>query len=65
MTTTEDVARRYFSVVADLGSTVDELRAIIAPDAVFTELPNPIAPNGHVRTIDETRPRSSRTWAGS
>ncbi|WP_344091314.1 nuclear transport factor 2 family protein [Microbacterium deminutum] len=54
MTSTEDVVRRYFSVVADLGSTADDLREVVASDAVFTELPNPISPNGHVRTLDET-----------
>ncbi|GAA1986919.1 nuclear transport factor 2 family protein [Microbacterium pumilum] len=54
MTSTEDVVRRYFSLVADLDSSADELREVVTPDAVFTELPNPISPNGHTRTIDET-----------
>lgn len=51
---TESTVRRYFQVVADLDSTEDELRGILHPDAVLRELPNPIAPNGHVRTVDET-----------
>lgn len=54
MASTEDVVRRYFAIVADLGSTAEDLRAILEPDAVFTELPNPISPHGHVRTVDET-----------
>ncbi|MFH8251012.1 nuclear transport factor 2 family protein [Microbacterium sp. B2969] len=54
MTSTEDVVRRYFAIVADLSSSTDELRGILDPSAVFTELPNPISPSGHVRTVDET-----------
>lgn len=51
---TEDVIRRYFAVVADLGSTVGDLRSLLASDAVFVELPNPISPTGHTRTRDQT-----------
>ncbi|WP_442575280.1 nuclear transport factor 2 family protein [Microbacterium sp. F51-2R] len=54
MATTEEVVRRYFAIVADLSSTAHELRAVLAPDAVFTELPNPISPRGHTRSVDET-----------
>ena len=54
MSTTEDIVRRYFAIVADLGSSVEDLRAIVEPDAVFTERPNPISPSGHMRTLDET-----------
>lgn len=54
MATTEDVIRRYFAIVADLGSSAADLRAVLTPDAVLTELPNPISPNGHVRLVDET-----------
>ena len=54
MATTEEVVRRYFAIVADLSSTADELRAVLAPDAVLTELPNPISPRGHTRSVDET-----------
>ena len=50
----EDVVRRYFTVVADLASTEDDLRALLAPDAVFVEHPNPISPRGNRRTTDET-----------
>jgi ketosteroid isomerase-like protein len=54
MTTPEDVVRRYFSIVGDLSSTSDDLRDILDPGAVFTELPNPISPKGHVRSVDDT-----------
>ncbi|QIG38106.1 nuclear transport factor 2 family protein [Microbacterium sp. 4R-513] len=54
MATTEEVVRRYFAIVADLTSTAEDLREVIALDAVFTELPNPISPEGHVRSVDET-----------
>jgi ketosteroid isomerase-like protein len=49
----EDVVRRYFAVVADLESSDDDLREVVAPDAIFVEQPNPISPNGHRRTADE------------
>ncbi|MDZ8160488.1 nuclear transport factor 2 family protein [Microbacterium aquimaris] len=48
------VIARYFDVVGDLASTEADLRAILHPDAVFRELPNPISPHGHERTVDET-----------
>lgn len=51
---TESLVRRYFQVVADLSSTEDDLRGVLHPDAVLRELPNPIAPTGHTRTVDET-----------
>lgn len=50
----EDVVRHYFAVVADLDSTEDDLRSVLAPDAELVEWPNPISPNGHRRTADET-----------
>jgi ketosteroid isomerase-like protein len=50
----EDVVRRYFAVVADLASTEDDLRALLAPDAELVEWPNSISPSGHRRTADET-----------
>ncbi|MFC6325169.1 nuclear transport factor 2 family protein [Microbacterium koreense] len=46
--------RAYFATVADLDSTEAELRALLDPDATFRELPNAIAPNGHVRDVEET-----------
>jgi ketosteroid isomerase-like protein len=49
----EDVVRRYFAVVADLDSTDDDLREVVAPDAIFVEQPNPISPHGHRRTADD------------
>ena len=54
MTTTEDVVRRYFSVVADLGSTADDLDQLLHPDAVFIERPNAIAPTGNERDVAAT-----------
>ncbi|QPE05551.1 nuclear transport factor 2 family protein [Microbacterium schleiferi] len=47
------VVRRYFAVVGDLDSTEDQLRAVVDPDAVFRELPNPIAPSGHERSLEQ------------
>jgi ketosteroid isomerase-like protein len=49
----EDVVRRYFAVVADLESSEDDLRAVVAPDAEFVEWPNPISPQGHRRTAED------------
>ncbi len=54
MHATEDVVRRYFAIVADLGSTQADLRAVLAADATFVEYPNTISPTGHTRTVDET-----------
>jgi ketosteroid isomerase-like protein len=54
MTTTEAVVRRYFAVVADLGSTAEELEALLHPEAVFVEFPNAIAPEGHERDVAAT-----------
>ncbi len=51
---TDQIVRRYFATVADLSSTADDLRVLLAPDATFRELPNPISPRGHVRTLEET-----------
>ncbi|MBF4766530.1 nuclear transport factor 2 family protein [Nocardioides agariphilus] len=50
----EDVVRRYFEVVADLGSTEDELRPLLAEGLRVTEHPNAITPQGAVRDLDET-----------
>jgi ketosteroid isomerase-like protein len=49
----EAAVRRYFEVVADLDSTEDHLRALLAPDAEFVEWPNPISPEGHRRTAED------------
>jgi hypothetical protein len=54
MTSTEDVVRRYFAVVADLDSTPDHLAALLHPDAIFLERPNAIAPGGHERDVTAT-----------
>jgi len=47
-----DVVRRYFSIVADLGSTADELREVLDPAVRITERPNMISPQGAVRDRD-------------
>jgi ketosteroid isomerase-like protein len=52
---TEQLVRRYFSIVADLGSSVSDLDSVLAPDAVFHELPNPISPAGATRDLEATR----------
>ena len=54
MTSTEEVVRRYFAVVADLGSTGEQLDELLHPDAVFVEFPNAIAPEGHERDVAAT-----------
>ena len=43
---TAAVVTRYFSIVADLTSTEDELREVLHPDVVLVEHPNPIRPQG-------------------
>ncbi len=48
----ESVVRRYFEVVADLGSTEEDLLALLHPEVRITEHPNPITPNGAVRDRD-------------
>jgi ketosteroid isomerase-like protein len=52
--TIEATVREYYRVVGDLSCTQDQLLAIVHPDAVFTEHPNPIAPRGAVRTVAES-----------
>ena len=47
------VVRRYYKVVGDLGSTEDDLRAVLHPDVQIHEHPNPISPRGSVRDRDE------------
>jgi ketosteroid isomerase-like protein len=49
----EATVREYYRIVGDLKCTEEELRPIIAPDAVFTEHPNLIAPQGAVRTVEQ------------
>lgn len=48
-----DVVTRYFSVVADLGSTESQLRELLHPDAVFVEHPNPIKPTGGQSDVED------------
>ena len=54
MNNIEATVREYYRVVGDLNCTQDELVAVVHPDAVFTEHPNPIAPRGAVRTAAES-----------
>jgi ketosteroid isomerase-like protein len=49
----ETAVRRYFAVVADLGSTEDDLRAVIHPEARLIEHPNPITPEGADRDVEQ------------
>jgi ketosteroid isomerase-like protein len=49
-----EVVRRYYAVVADLGSTEEELAALMAPDVRIVERPNAITPSGADRGLDET-----------
>ena len=46
------VVRRYFRVVADLGSSRDALLDVLHPAACVTERPNAINPSGAVRDRD-------------
>jgi ketosteroid isomerase-like protein len=48
---TEEVVRRYYAVVSDLGSTEDELRALLSPDVRVVEHPNAVTPLGAVRDL--------------
>ncbi|MGZ4180081.1 MAG: hypothetical protein ACXVUL_05275 [Solirubrobacteraceae bacterium] len=48
------VVRRYYEVVADLGSSAEELLALLHPDVRIVEHPNPISPRGAVRDRDAT-----------
>jgi ketosteroid isomerase-like protein len=52
--TVADVVRRYFTVVADLDSSPEQLRAVVHPDARFVERPNPVVPAGAVRDVEQT-----------
>ena len=52
--TIADTVREYYRVVGDLNCTQDELIAVVHPDAVFTEHPNPIAPRGAVRSLEQS-----------
>jgi ketosteroid isomerase-like protein len=46
------VVRRYFETVADLGSSVDALLAVLHPTVRITEHPNAITRRGAVRDRD-------------
>jgi ketosteroid isomerase-like protein len=47
------VVRRYYEVVSDLGSTEDDLRAVLHPEVQIHEYPNALSPSGSVRDRDE------------
>ena len=44
-----NVVRRYYEIVGDLGSSADDLRAVLHPDVQIHEYPNAISPTGSVR----------------
>ena len=48
------LVRRYFATVADLGSTEEDLRSMLAVDLRAVEHPNAITPNGAVRDLEST-----------
>ncbi len=46
------VVKRYFEVVADLGTSEDDLLAVLHPAVRITEHPNAVTPRGAVRDRD-------------
>jgi ketosteroid isomerase-like protein len=52
VTEAETVVRRYYSVVADLDATADELAEVLHPDVRIVEHPNAINPRGSRRDRD-------------
>ena len=48
----EAAVRAYLDVVADLGSTQDDLLAVLHPDVVFVEHPSPMSPHGRTHGRD-------------
>ena len=50
----EGVVRRYYATVADLASSEDDLRPLLAPGIRVTEHPNAVTPAGAVRDRDAT-----------
>jgi ketosteroid isomerase-like protein len=53
-TDVESVVRTYYDVVADLSSSAEDLRVLLAPDLRVTEHPNAITPDGAMRDLDAT-----------
>ena len=49
----EQVVRRYFSTIADLRSTEDDLLALLDPDARVVEHPNPVRPEGATSNVEQ------------
>ena len=54
MTATEDVVRRYYATVSDLGSDEADLRPLLSSAVRVTEHPNLVTPYGAVRGLEET-----------
>lgn len=50
-----DIVRRYLALLTDPASTVEHLDAVIAPEMVFEEAPNLIAPAGRKRDYQAIR----------
>ncbi len=62
---TERLVRRYFGIVADLGSSVADLDSVVAPDAVFQELLQPdFARRRHTRLRGDARRVRGRKESG-
>jgi len=51
---TEDVVRRYYAVVGDLGATEADLTALLHPDVEIVEHPNRLVPTGASRDLAGT-----------
>src|SRR4051794_37508970 len=45
---------RYYETVADLGSSEEDLAALLAPDVKIVEHPNLLTPRGASRDLEET-----------
>lgn len=54
LTDPASVVRHYYEVVADLGSSAEDLLALLHPAVRIVEHPNPISPNGAVRDREAT-----------
>ena len=50
--TPAEAVRAYLAVVADLGSSKDDLLAVLHPDVVFEEHPSPMSPHGRTHGRD-------------
>jgi ketosteroid isomerase-like protein len=51
---TEELVRRYYSVVSDLSSTAEDLAPLLAADLTVIEHPNALIPAGAQRNLEQT-----------